>query len=249
MMRFSLRGLLIVVTILGLAIGNAITLSRLRRANTELERIREEVGYLAETAPDQIAAARVPVDAPLTYRFRVRVPNSDASSKVRGGEGVPSGPLASEPVPGAGSPIGRRSGSLAPYRIAYSTLLPRGRSNPDWYAAIALSAGESTVTIRIAEDPRDERWKISTLVRDARGTRRIGTVLPDEHTAAFRGTHDVIRTGITSKTTTGAAQSSLRLLDERWLIGDGGLLLYGDQPPEQDQIGVYAELQRADAPL
>lgn len=245
MMRFSLRGLLVVITILALVIGNVVTLRRLRTADAELERIRQEVGYLAETPPNTVAAARVPVDAPLTYRFRVRVPDSNDLTA----DGAKSSPSPGRSNSNSRMPPGLSTGDLAPYRIAYSTLLPRGGSQPEWYAAIALSSGESTVTIRIAEDPRDERWKISTLVRDARGTRRIGTVLPDDHTAAFRGSHDVIRTGITSKTTARDAQDSLRLLDERWLVGEGGLLLYGDRPPEQDQIGVYAELQPADKPL
>ena len=43
--------------------------------------------------------------------------------------------------------------------------------------------------------------------------------------------------------------AALRLLDERWLVGEGGLLLYGDRPPERDQIGVYAELQPDTGPL
>ncbi|MEM1225361.1 MAG: hypothetical protein AAGJ40_06675 [Planctomycetota bacterium] len=223
---FSIRGFLAVVTIIGLIIGNASLAFRLRSASTELERLRLETGYLEPSGPAQIAAVRVPGDEPLVYRFRVRVP----------------GPK--------------------PYRLVYSTLLPKGRTNPDWYSAMSVPPGDSVVTIRIAEDPRDERWKISTLVRDVAaarpsdpsaptprdggGTRRMGTVLPDPHTNVFRSSHDVVSTGVPRRTVFAANGESLRLLDERWLVGEGALLLYGDRPPDADQIGVYAELQATD---
>ena len=34
----------------------------------------QQLGYLAETNPGQIAAARAPSDQPLTYKVRLRVP-------------------------------------------------------------------------------------------------------------------------------------------------------------------------------
>ena len=65
----------------------------------------------------------------------------------------------------------------------------------------------------------------------------------------FRQSHDVISTGVGKTTVAVAKTESLRLVDERWLIGEAGLLLYGDRSPEQDQIGVYAELQPDIGPL
>ena len=61
------------------------------------------------------------------------------------------------------------------------------------------------MTIRIAEDPRDEIWKISTLVQNATSTRRMGTVLPDDHTEIFRASHDVISTGVARQSVTAPA--------------------------------------------
>ena len=135
------------------------------------------------------------------------------------------------------------------FRIAYSSVLPHSALAPDWFAAVEVPPGESVVTLRIGEDPRDDRWKITTLVRSDRGTKRIATVLPDQHLRVFRGSHEVWSTGIGRQTVAVDAEKSIRLLDERWLVGQGGLLLYGDRPPQQDQVGVYAELQPADRPL
>lgn len=211
--RLSLREVFGLVVIAALASGFAANFYRLRQTEQELERLRAEIGYLPPTPADMIAAVRAPSDQPLTFKLRVRVPETTN------------------------------------YRVAYSTVLPRGASTPAWYAAATLPGGESYVTVRIDKDPRDERWKISTLVRSRRGTQRTATVLPPDQVAVFRQSHQRISTGVGLTPVTRASAESLRLLDERWLVGEGALLLYGDRPPDRDQIGVYAELQPDDRPL
>jgi len=225
---WSLRTLLVSATIVALIAGNSVSIVRLRQAESELASLRREVGSLYETPAGSLAAVRIAADTPLTYRFRVRTPLA------------------------ADSPARWNSAGTPPtnYRIAYSTILPRGRTQPQWYSAIAVPAGESVVTIQIAEDPRDERWKISTLVRSETATRRMGTVLPDEHTRLFRQSHDVVSTGLKRQNVVVMPPGeAIRLLDDRWLVGEQSLLLYGDKAPDEDQIGVYAELQSADKPL
>lgn len=225
---FSLARLMTAVTITALLISNVVSISRWRQTRQELDAIRREAGYLPETSAEQLAAIRMPVDEPLTYRFRVRVPGRE------------------------------------PYQLAYGTLLPKGQRVPDWYSMMAVPAGESIVTIRVAKDPRDEIWKISTIVRgvtgpDERsdssgasgrnfgvqkpGTRRMWTVLPESHVEIFRRSHDVVSTGVSDVTVAVNGDVPLRLLDERWLIGESSLLMYGDRGPDEDQIGVYAQLQ------
>ncbi|NNE00301.1 MAG: hypothetical protein HKN47_23530 [Pirellulaceae bacterium] len=135
------------------------------------------------------------------------------------------------------------------YRVAYSSLWEKDAANPEWFAAVDLPPGESLVTVRVAKDPRDERWKIVAAVQSERGTRRFSTVLPDEHASVFRESHDAISTGVGRQTVAVAKNQSLRLLDERWLVGEGSLLLYGDRAPRRDQIGIYAELQPDIGPL
>ena len=105
------------------------------------------------------------------------------------------------------------------------------------------------MVLRILKDPRDESWKITTLVQSVDGTKRSSTVLPEDHVVVFRGSHDVVSTGVPRKTTTVEKTASLRLLDERWIVGEGSLMLYGDKPPERDQIGIYVELQPDVGPL
>jgi hypothetical protein len=135
------------------------------------------------------------------------------------------------------------------YRVAYSSHWPQHTSGPEWYGAVPVPPGESMITVQILEDPRDSRWKISTVVSAAKGTRRMATALPPEQVSVFRGSHDVISTGIGRETIVAASDESIRLLDERWLVGEKALLLYGDRAPDEDQIGVYAELQPDRGPL
>ena len=202
------------VTIVILSIGLVFSIQRVRRLEVEVTKMRAETGYLQETDPGQIAAARAPSDQPLTYRVRVRVPNGPAR-----------------------------------FRVAYSSVWPKRSSGPQWFGAVALPEGESVVTIRILEDPRDKKWKIASLVASVEGNQRMATVLPPDHVGVFRGSHDVLSTGVGRETQTADQTDSLRLLDERWLVGEGGLLLYGDRAPKIDQVGIYAELQPDVGPL
>lgn len=135
------------------------------------------------------------------------------------------------------------------YRVAYSSVVPEGRATPAWFAAADLPPGESVVTVRVAEDPRDGRWKIATLIRSRRGNKRVATTLPEGHVAIFRAAGEILSGGIGQAAVAAEASESIRLLDERWLVGDGALLLYGDRPTERDQVGIYAELQPDDHPL
>ena len=74
--RLSLGRFLGAVTIVSLAVGLYLTSRELAQVSGELKRLRQEVGHLDATGPEQVAAARVPSDQPLTYRVRVRVPES-----------------------------------------------------------------------------------------------------------------------------------------------------------------------------
>lgn len=206
-LQISLRELLMVIALIAVGSGFAVTAARLQQSESELATLRAEVGYLAPCADDEIAAVRLASDQPLTYRMRVRVPQRSR------------------------------------YRVAYSSIWEKDDTGPTWFAAAPLPAGESLVIVRILKDPRDERWKITTLVQSGAGTKRIATVLPADHADVFRQSHQVVSTGVGRQSVAVAKSQSLRLLDEKWLVGEGGLMLYGDRPPERDQVGIYAELQ------
>ncbi len=211
--RFTLRGLLLAVSLIGLLLANGLSLFRLRQATSELAVLRAEVGYLGDVPPQQVAAVRLVADEPLTWRARVRTPEE------------------------------------AKYRVAYSAIWPADAAGPQWFAALPVPAGESVVTAQIRQDPRDDRWKIITLVQDTTGTRRMATALSEPLAQVFRESHDVIRAGIGRQPVHVASDRSLRLLDERWLVGEGSLLLYGDAPARQDQPGIFVELQPDTTPL
>lgn len=210
--QVTIRGLLLIVALLGFGLSYSTNLIRMRVAEAELTRLRQEVGHLDASEPDEIAAVRVAAEEPLTWRTRIRIPRGQA------------------------------------YRLAYSALWSKATAEPEWFAAQTLPAGESTVTVRVLKDPRDDRWKLTTIIQHAEGVSRIGTALPDELSAVFRGTHDVMSTGVGRQTVTCPVGQSLRILDERYFSGTS-LLLYGDSGPHEDLVGVFAELQPDIGPL
>ena len=67
------------------------------------------------------------------------------------------------------------------FRVAYSSLWPSRAAGPQWYGAVPMPGGESIVTIRVLEDPRDKKWKIASLVSSVEGNQRMATVLPPKH--------------------------------------------------------------------
>ncbi len=134
------------------------------------------------------------------------------------------------------------------YRVAYSAVWLHATNKPEWFSAQALLEGESIVTVRVMKDPRDDRWRMSVIVRHEGVTGRSGTVLADEIRDVFRGSHSLVSTGIGKQTVVVPAGQSLRIFDERHFSG-GSLLLYGDRAPETDIFGVFAELQPDVGPL
>lgn len=71
---FTLGSLLLWVTTIAMGCALVVTVQRLRSAESELALLREEVGYLGPTKGNEIAAVRALVYEPLTFQFRVRVP-------------------------------------------------------------------------------------------------------------------------------------------------------------------------------
>ena len=135
-----------------------------------------------------------------------------------------------------------QKGEDFPYQVVYSSLWEAGNPDPTWFGGVRVPSGESLVTVQIIDDPRDGRWKLATVVSSQSGTSRMSTVLPAPHEEIFRGSHDVISAAIGRETLISEVGSSVRLLDERWLIDGAGVVLDGSAPKES-QVGVYAELQ------
>ena len=135
------------------------------------------------------------------------------------------------------------------YRLTYGTTWSAGKARPDWMSAVPLPPGESRVTVRVLEDPRDRRWKVAAIVATPEGTRRSGTTLPADQERIFRDTAERLSSGVEFTTVTGTAGQSIRLMDLRWLVGEGALMLYGSAPPRDDQIGLFAEVQPDSGPM
>jgi hypothetical protein len=81
--RFSVRGLLLAVFVVALAVSNFVAYQRLRETastlrDTErsLETLRSEVGELSIRDPDLVHAVAIPSYESMTYRWRVFLPKS-----------------------------------------------------------------------------------------------------------------------------------------------------------------------------
>lgn len=137
----------------------------------------------------------------------------------------------------------------ARYRIAFSAIWPAESAGPLWFAAVGVPPGESNVIVRIAPDPRDDRWKLSTLVQNDDRTRRAAATLKPELAEVFRGSHEILRAGVGITPAVAKPQESIRLIEDRWLVGAGSHQLYGSAAPDEDQPGLYVELQPDTTPL
>ena len=74
MFQFSLAKGLFIIAIIAAIAANIVTTQRLRTVTAERDRLRQELGALSIENPSQIAVIRVPGDEPLTWRYRVYVP-------------------------------------------------------------------------------------------------------------------------------------------------------------------------------
>ncbi len=73
-LRFSLRELLLAVVILSLFVPLLDVTRRLRQSDTQLESLRNEIGYLSVGDPDLLHAIAVPSYEHLTFRWRIHLP-------------------------------------------------------------------------------------------------------------------------------------------------------------------------------
>jgi hypothetical protein len=73
-MRYRLRTLLIVVAVVGVIVGSYVAGARLRRAERELQVLRDETGRLTITDRSQVHVINIVVDEPNTWRWRLFIP-------------------------------------------------------------------------------------------------------------------------------------------------------------------------------
>jgi hypothetical protein len=129
-------------------------------------------------------------------------------------------------------------------RLAYSTRWLSGSVRPDWYSFAAIPAGESLITARVAADPRDSLWKISVIIRQGNSETRLATELPESQVPIFRGSHHAISTGeVETRTLQRPPQRPIKLLEDKWLVDESPMVLFGQRPPDTDVIGVFLEIQ------
>src|SRR3954471_22327095 len=84
-MRYRLRTLLIVVAVVGVIVGSYVMGTRLRRAERELQVLRDETGRLTIGDRSQVHVINVPVadvtgDEPKTWRWRLFIPKGQKYS-------------------------------------------------------------------------------------------------------------------------------------------------------------------------
>src|SRR5690349_2881676 len=79
-MRFRLRTLMIVVSVVGVIVGSYVMGTRLRRAERELQLLRNETGRLTIDDRSQVHVINVAVDEPDTWRWRLFIPKGQKYS-------------------------------------------------------------------------------------------------------------------------------------------------------------------------
>lgn len=135
------------------------------------------------------------------------------------------------------------------YRFSYGTVWPARAARPRWVSAMAMPAGESTLIVRIMQDPRDQVWKLVCILRQGEATVRQSTALQPRQTELFRTSTDTFRLGVGRETRAVDADQSLTLIDQRWFVGEAGLMMYGAGPPKADIDGVFGVLEADEGAL
>lgn len=135
------------------------------------------------------------------------------------------------------------------FRFAYGTKWPAERGRPRWISAVSMPPGESIVLVRVMQDPRDAVWKLVCLLQQGEMTLRQATPLSARQTELFRSSTDTFRVGVGQETQTASEDETLMVIDQRWLAGESGLLMYGAGPPEADVDGIFGALQADEGAL
>src|SRR5947207_2111935 len=78
--RYSLGTLLILVAVVGVLVGSFVVGTRLRRAERELQVLRDETGRLTIGDRSQVHVINVNVDEPNTWRWRLFIPKGQKYS-------------------------------------------------------------------------------------------------------------------------------------------------------------------------
>ena len=78
--RYSLGTLLILVAVVGVLVGSYLMGTRLRRAERELQALRDETGRLTIGDRTQVHVINVPVEEPNTWRWRLFIPKGQKYS-------------------------------------------------------------------------------------------------------------------------------------------------------------------------
>ena len=78
--RYSLRTLLILVSVAGVIIGSYVVGSRLKQAERELQALRNETGQLTIGDRSQVHVINVAVEEPNTWRWRLFIPKGQKYS-------------------------------------------------------------------------------------------------------------------------------------------------------------------------
>ena len=74
--KFSLRTMLLVGTVIVLAVSHLVTTRRLKVATDELQKLRQEAGYLDVADPSRIHAVQVPTLETMTWKWKLHLPPS-----------------------------------------------------------------------------------------------------------------------------------------------------------------------------
>lgn len=152
--RFSLRAVLFLTLVAALLLGSLLTYWRMRRAERELQVVRDEMGYLAIGDPSLVHVVALNVNEAMTWRWRVHLPKGH---KYRW-------KVAHGPVPAQG----------VPQKATWTCV----SNEPYWETGV-----EALVTVSLRRDGAD-KWALTLSSRSGGTKWQLGggtVTIPDAH--------------------------------------------------------------------
>jgi hypothetical protein len=137
--QFSLGTLLILMGVVGVAIGTYVVESKLRKAQRELRTLRNETGHLTVNDRSKVHVIAVDVDEPNTWRWRLFIPRGHKYSWNVSAEKIPEDdvPQKAEVKGGSNEPYWERDNEVL------ATARLRQGDGGDWRLSVESRIGDA----------------------------------------------------------------------------------------------------------
>jgi hypothetical protein len=119
-----------------------------------------------------------------------------------------------------------------------STLWLAGAASPDWQSVLALPEGAALLTCGLDRAADGRRWELSLVLRHGASTTGRRLPLTEDQSARFPAGGRYWMSPLEAAPRYSDPDRPAPVLLEHLITADG-TLLYGEQPPDRDQVGIY----------